>query len=736
MGRPKGFKYYLRYDVSGTKHYYYVDTNGDVQSTTTKTQLQFAPKGWRDKSLKWERGFVYHGIFQTFTIPLEFVKDGAKILRYLHVNYGTEAECEFYIEKWNGTIAVFDYEPYYYGDIDFSRFNSRQDFVNSEVMEGGFMAKLKAKETTDYEIPITDSPFRIWVNMDGIIMLAVFTMIGIEQPLDLAPPTYVASTRENFPTLLYAMTEGITNGDHNPKGNEFIALNQQMFSQTYAGVADKITVNSSDKWIIHNTSSTQTYTYNLKGRFQIDHQNTAVATRTTNLYLYVNNASAPGTSVTKYTLATGGTIPGLGTLSETISFDYDIVLQPNEQLWFFFRHTGVIGEVLYHLDKFDMQISVFNRSNQSYIPALRNFIVGEILIDNINTGTALDSDLLELDEIQKVLTSGDAIRGIEKAQLKTNYEDYYKSNRALHNTSMLFDKPNNTVFIKRIQDAYDEATQILDLGDVSNFTHYPLTGEMFAKLKIGYPDIKFDDVNGKEEFNILHRYQSPLIRVTTEKDLTSVYHASMYEIEIARANLTGKTQADNESDNTVFWLDIEPTASGTVPVGLPGAGEDYYNLNRSGYSVTAGLAYPNEAFNLYLSPKLMLFRHGNWINSVLHPQFDLNGNITFQTSSKTQNDNEFLIWNNGSVINEKQTEALQDLAAAIIYPIIFEFDSIIPQNILSILESNPYGKVRFESNGLEYFGFILSMQDEPVTKPKQTYKLLCSVSTDLNNLIS
>jgi len=735
MGRPKGFKYYLRYDVSGTKHYYYVDTNGDVQTTTTKTQLQFAPKGWRDKSLKWERGFVYHGIFQTFTIPLEFVKDGAKILRYLHVNYGTEAECEFYIEKWNGTIAVFDYEPYYYGDIDFSRFNSRQDFVNSEVMEGGFMAKLKAKETTDYEIPITDSPFRIWVNMDGLELLAVFTFVGIEQPLDLSPPTYVASTRENFPTLLYAMTEGYANGDHNPKGLGFIATFQQMFSQTYAGVADKITVNSSDKWIIHNTSSTLSYSYNLKGRLKFDHQNSAIATRTTNVYIFVNNASALGTAVTKYTIATGGTIPGLGTLSEEILFDYDITLHPNEQLWFFFRHTGVIGEVSYHLEKCDMQISVLNKIKQSYIPALRNFIAGEILVDLINDSTALDSTLLETTEIQKVLTSGDALRGLEKAQLKTNWQDYYKSNYALHNICMQFDKPNDTVKLLRIEDAYDEATQILDLGEISNFTHYPLTSEMFAKLKIGYPDVKFDEVNGKDEFNIEHKYQSPLIRVINEKDFTSEYHASMYEIEQTRANLTGKTLADNESDNTVFWLDIEPTASGTIPIGLPGAGEDYYNLNRSGYSVTAGLVSPNSAFNLYLSPKLMLFRHGNWINSVLHPQFDLNGNITFQTSSKTQNDNEFLIWNNGSVINEKQTEALQDLSGAIFYPIVFEFDSVIPQNILSILESNPYGKVRFESNGLEYFGFILSMQDEPVTKPKQTYKLLCSVSTDLDNLI-
>lgn len=732
MGRPKGFKYYLRYDVSGTKHYYYVDTNGDVQTTTTKTQLQFAPKGWRDKSLKWERGFVYHGIFQTFTIPLEFVKDGAKILRYLHVNYGTEAECEFYIEKWNGTIAVFDYEPYYYGDIDFSRFNSRQDFVNSEVMEGGFMAKLKAKETTDYEIPITDSPFRIWVNMDGLELLAVFTFVGMGQPIVGNTPTYVKVNDINTPTLLFALTEGYTNGDHNPKGNEFLALNSDFFRQASMGV---VTASMGDLWFLHNRSETLSYDYTIKGNINIG---TIAGSNSTKCRVrLLRFLKDTGTIIQDHLLNDGVTYASGASGVETIEFDSVITLDPNECLIFYFLYTNNIGATLTkaHIFFLNIQVSVLNRIKQSYIPALRNFIAGEILVDLINTGTALDSDLLELDEIQKVVTSGDALRGLEKAQLKTNWQDYYKSNYALHNICMQFDKPNDTVKLLRIQDAYDEATQILDLGEISNFTHYPLTGEMFAKLKIGYPDVKFDEVNGKDEFNIEHKYQSPLIRVTNEKDLTSEYHASMYEIEQTRANLTGKTLADNESDNTVFWLDIETTTSGTIPVGLPGAGEDYYNLNRSGYSVTAGLVSPTSAFNLYLSPKLMLFRHGNWINSVLHPQFDLNGDITFQTSSKTQNDNEFLIWNNGSVINEKQTEALQDLAGAIFYPIVFEFDSIIPQNILSILESNPYGKVRFESNGLEYFGFILSMQDEPVTKPKQTYKLLCSVSTDLNNLI-
>lgn len=733
MSRVEMFKYYFRYDVGGTWHYYYVDTSGVVQNTTTKTPLQFAPKGWQNKSLKWERGFVYHGIFQSFTIPLEFVKDGATILRYLYVNYGTEGECQFYIEKHGNTIANPFYDVYYYGDIDFSRYNDKKDFVNCEVMEGGFMAKLKAKENTDMEIEVADSGDRVWVNMDGLEMAAVFSFTGMEQPVDNLPPTFVASARENFPTLLYFQTEGYANGDHNPKGNDFIANFQQMKSLNYGG-ADVISVGIADNWVIRNVGSTLSYDYRIKGSISIDHINSVASTRQMSVFVYACSPTA--VTPTKITIATGGTIPALGTLSEVIEFDQTITLAPTEAIWLFFRHSGLAGQVSYHMDTCNMTATVLNKVPQSYIPARRTFDVFNEMVGDISPTTMAVSSLLQTTHATKVITCGDALRGLLKSVLKTNISQFYKAMDCMFNTSMKYTKSTDRVYIVPKAEAFIEATQILDLGEISNLVNYPLTAEMFAKLKIGYPKVQIDDVNGKDEFNIEHIYQSPLVRVTNEKDLTSEYHASMYEIETARANLTGKTLADKDSDNSVYWLDIEATPAGVIPAGLPGAGEDYYNLQRSGYTITQGLVSPSTAFNLYLSPKLRVRAHGNYINSVLHPQFDLSADLTFRTASKTPDDQITLEWDiSGSPVLEQHTEELTDLDPAIFYPIVFEFDSLIPQNILAVLDGGPYGKVRFEYNGLEFFGFLLAMQDEPATKPKQSYKLLCSTSTDLNNLI-
>jgi len=734
MSRTVMFKYYFRFDVAGTWHYYYVDGSGDVQDTTTKTALVFAPKGWEKKALKWERGFIYHGVFQTFSIPLEFVEDAATILRYLYVNYGTEGKCEFYIERNGNTAANPYYDPYYYGDIDFSRYSDKEDFVVAEVMEGGFMAKLKAKENTNIEIDVNDSPDRVWVNMDGLEVIALFRFSGVEQPVDnVTSPTYVEVQDVNMPTVFWFLTEGYSNGDINPKGNDFLGPFSNMWQEFNAGI---ISLSMGSKWFIHNTSDTISYNYRIYGKINIGTIAGPLSTKCRLRLLRFKKDT--GTILQNHLLADGITYSGLTSGTEYIEFDSTIAVGPNECLIFnlFYTNPTVGSPHKTHIFSLEMNVQILNKVKQSYVACRRTFDVFNELVFNIDPTTLPVSTLLSTTQVTKVLSSGDALRGLEKAKLKTNVNDFYKSMNAVHNTCMKFDKPNNRIYIEAKAEAYDEATQIIDLGEVSNFVSYPLTEEMFSKLKIGFPDVKIDDVNGKDDVNILQEYQSPLIRVTNEKDLTSAYHSSMYEIEMQRANLTGKKLADAASDNEVFWIHIEDVPAGVIPAGLPGAGEDYYNLERGGYTVSQGLISIATAFNLYFSPKTSMFTHGNWINSMLYPQINLGGELTFQTSSKTQDNEEYLIWTVGPLtIYEKKTEALADLADPICYPIVFEVDTLIPQNILSILASNPYGKFKCKFKGRERYGFLLAASDEPATEPKQTYKLLCSISTDLENLI-
>jgi len=116
------FKYALRKlnPLTSNYEYYYVDTAGVVQTTYTKTYLNYAPEGWEDQSLKWERGTTYYGVFTNYTNPLRFVKDGRKILKTLFYTNGINLQLELLIDKHSNQVATWGYNQYYVGDIDFT----------------------------------------------------------------------------------------------------------------------------------------------------------------------------------------------------------------------------------------------------------------------------------------------------------------------------------------------------------------------------------------------------------------------------------------------------------------------------------------------------------------------------------------------------------------------------------------------------------------------------------------
>jgi hypothetical protein len=79
----------------------------------------------------------------------------------------------------------------------------------------------------------------------------------------------------------------------------------------------------------------------------------------------------------------------------------------------------------------------------------------------------------------------------------------------------------------------------------------------------------------------------------------------MYGIELQRANLTNKTEADKDQDNDIFWIHVNKSATGTIPAGLPGAGQTYYELYRDNTLTITGLFSPSTAFNIDLSPNTL-----------------------------------------------------------------------------------------------------------------------------------
>lgn len=715
--QPIDFRYYLRKANGADFDYYYVNSSGAVAFSTSSTPvypLDHAPVGWKDQALIWQRGFDYWGVFRAYTEPMEYVFEAAKILRHVYYNEGVEAELELYIEKFTRDETNWVHEPYYSGDIDFSQFKGQLDSVTIRSAESGFLSKFKAHEASDYEFDIENNADVIWVFMHGINLQFRQTWVSVDGET-------LVSAGGKFPSFYAAISEG---------------------TNIYLDILDHINTDPIPK-LIHNPSAVARtfdikydYNYNLfldsgvafDGFFRVE---LLTFNTTTNLYT--------GTSLVFFSsvgLAPGSSATYVGTNTVTIVLQPDEIVRVRCNVWYFDSIWKVYGDPSYDVDQIHstLTLTLDNKVPEGYIPVLRANKVYESLISAMNDGNAVTatSDLLGTTHIDKVITSGDAARNLPNSKMKINFQNFYKSINAEFGASFSYSKTDNETFLEPKTDVLQDI-EIIDLGEISELEISPLVEEMFSKLKNGYDNFTYDNVNGKDEFNNETERQMPIVRVTSERDLKSRIRADMYGIELIRLNLAGKEITDSDSDNDLWFLHIEATSAGTVPAGLPGAGEPFYNLYRdSGLTIT-NIYSPDTAFNIELSPTRCIFNNGDWLHSILD---NLDSKyIKFQTNSKSNYTATKMVTDDGTTIIDEGADILVgDLPDKIFKPVVFEFKSMVPVNLFQIMNTNPYGKVKFTWKQEEYYGYILKVSQEPAFNNPQQFKLLSHPDNDLTKL--
>src|ERR1051325_10685670 len=121
----KDFIYFLL-DENNNSYYQYGDT---VLLSASLKPLEFTPDGWKKIQIQNQRNGTYFALDRSFTIPLEYVKDGAQILKYIYYNFGVEAKVYMSICEqrlyFDSTHYGFYYTLLYRGEIDLANFKQR-----------------------------------------------------------------------------------------------------------------------------------------------------------------------------------------------------------------------------------------------------------------------------------------------------------------------------------------------------------------------------------------------------------------------------------------------------------------------------------------------------------------------------------------------------------------------------------------------------------------------------------
>lgn len=669
----KDFIYFLL-DENNNSYYAYGDT---VLSTASLKPLEFTPNGWTKIQLQNFRNQTYFAVDRSFSVPLEYVKDGAQILKYIYTNFGVEAKVSMAICEqrlfFDATHYGYYYTLLYKGEIDLANYKHDGTKVTVNIMEGGMVKLIKAYENTKYEIPI-DVPDAIDTHVDGVELKAAAD---------------------------YTIQPGNTGGLHLP-GWLFINSEGTNFStelQTVYLRAGSINTSTSDEWIMRNFGD-KNLDLNINGFIKVR------STANTGIFIFGFETSG-GTQLPVYV---NNNLPG--GIDIDIPFNVNITLTPGEKLF------GIASwsNTLFLLKYLDGEITISYRSiyKSTTVKALRPLYVFQQLISKISDGAYTPQSTF-LQSIQDVvITCGDAIRGIAGAKIKTSLRDFFTSYNSDFGIGM--GMIGNTLRIE--EKAYwVQYTDAVDLGEVSKMKVSPATDLLINNIKNGSPNQTYDDVNGKQEFNTTQERSAPITRVAKDLNLVSVYRKDCYGFEFIRINLDGKTTTDDKGDNDVFMIHIEdnPWADGK------------FRLDRNLNAGTTGLLTPSTVFNLYLTPARGIRRNGNYIRSLFY-KLDAKY-LKFQTTDK-----------NSAVVCQGITENADIQISSLDAPLFscnyLEFETKVPVNLFELLNANPLKAFTGTWAGFSFVGIPNKISIQPGDNAAQTFQLLAGPAVDLTQLIS
>lgn len=708
----KDFLYFL----VNTDGLYYKCDNGIVSAVSDPSPLLHTPDGWLNIEVQRTRSIKYFGLDRSFTIPLDFVKDGAHILKYLFYNFGMEekvflviAEKKIFCEPDPGLVdelgnpitdqngnpltseALGNYYYYYTsiykGEIDFSQFKHAGPRVTVNIMEGGINKLLRANEGTQYEIPMTNDKI-VAVNIDGVKLIGGATFKLVNQAIGGS-------------STIYSI---VLIGDEIKTATAFVQT--QTGTSPAGGINFQTTPfgwdNFSGQGIIRTDTKNK---FRLQGSF--------------------GYKGVPGTGANMLYLVTSRNrllfIQNVGYNVPAVELDIEVELQAGEELFIAGNAQGFDGPNVVELVEADLKISYTSRKSESYVRAMRPLTLFTELCAKMGVMKA-DSVLLKTNE-NVVLTCGDALRGFDAPVLKTSFNDFFTSINTVFSVGIGI--VNNVLRLESKEFFVDYANPI-DLGECKDLTIQPATDFIFNTIKIGYPDQNFEDVNGRSEFNTTHTYSSPIRRFAKELSLTSIYRADCYGIEYARVNFDGRTTTDSKSDDDIFFLHIKKK-----PTNGPFVVFEYYDLDRTLNQYVEGVIDPESVFNVWLSPKRCLLRHGSFLRSMFY-KLD-HEKLIFQSSEKNS---EMVVNQPGAYLEERGDISIGTFGPKIFDPVLIEIDTVVPSATMELLRVSPNRTFKFTYEGMTYIGFPIKDSISPATNEGQTYQFLSAPSNNLSQLIT
>lgn len=659
-----------------------------VEHEGNEYALKHAPEEWDETSIRWKRSTKYYGISRDFTLPLKFVEDGAKFLRSVYYSEYTEAKASLKI--YSHVDLTVGYKIIYEGTFDFSTFIDYDDYVEINIADNSIEAKIKANEAKEYEFNI-NSKAQHKISMPEIpkIDRVSGNVSSADWTAKYLAPAFIFSTIDDTETDLFKINESeegsTTNWDNivNPSNNLHVI---EAFEDAELNVKLSISIAG----IIERNYANISFAV-----YDDDHD---------------DNEDENGAIIIKDIFANG-----------LFEYEFNLNIEAGKRYFFIFRTlpystTWKDDLPVINGESSTIEISYSNPTKQLTFKGFRADEVFNMLMEKM-TGINPEYENEALGQIK--ISSGDGIRNIEDAKLKTSFADFFKSIHSV--TGYCMGLEHDLPVLAPYEYFFNKDLQIFQLGDVVDMEIKPATDFLYGNIKVGYKNQSYEEELGRDEYNTQQEYSTNLIRSSKTLDLVSVYRADHLGIRKIRIDLQSANDEheDREADNDIFMVFTERT---------PFDNNIYKAITAEDFESVEGIEGRKDAINLHISPKRNLHNHSSFIKGCL---MGTNA-LLFETAKK---DVDVVTTDQNGKVVERRNVYMSELHNALFTPIIAKFLAPINFSKINDLENKNNGYISFRYRGKMLKGFLIETSANISRTNTVEFTVLLTPNINLNNLI-
>lgn len=772
MGVPQ--HRWLHFIVDGLNRCKWVDhsdpANPIVKTSSPPVPLPQRAKGWKDISIDFGTNFKYWSLLRSFSVPIQFVGDGAIIVRDTCYNgKGYEDELYFIILKLNDDTGIYDLE--YKGRIDLKKhLDEPRKGITCNTIESGVQTYITANEGVPYEIACNETnPAAKQGLLDGTNLYDKYRYTMIE----------FDSTGQGTSAVAFQFISNEGDSVGVIKGSQ--SYDPVPFDTSFENSIDVYCASSANYFY----ASINQIEINIKGTLRIS----SVPDSGDLLYRFRFHTSL-GNVYEFY----NDTVVGNQTFE--IPIDLTITLKPNEKI-FFINHFVGFGHFYFHSS--DVFVSFVSKNDATSFYFLEPLDMLKGVVNKMTEGKyTIESNFFNTVKTP-VFTSTNAIRNFDAAVIQMSFQDCFNDLDCQYDLGIKI--INDTIWIEPKKDLYKPDQEIFDVGEIAGLKLRYADDLLCNSASIGYKSQDYRQSNGKYEFNTTTHFKFPVNTLQKDFARISKSRADCFGIEFERAKIFDKQTTDSTGDNQTFLIDINdepgitylwyqgsfqtqinagnyyiliPKVIDSLPVGsqitisdadenngtytvenfsyvitgctlikiteavtdnvnLSGlmytVSDEYYGVYRDTYDSIDGVL-DGSIYNYRLSPHHMLLRQGNTLASLM-PQLKT-GKITFNTCDKNGDISTVI---NGVSFSEKQDETISKIGIAIYLPWYAEFTTRVPMTFSKIMSNVGTGYIKGTFLGQPlYFLPIGKMSANPGTNASQSWTLLLAPTNNISSL--